>query len=218
LITSYYVRLGYIISTVAPVAIADIEKKENAAGLPLDNRTSINTYATLLAYGALAGQGMKAYEPNFDYSLLFAEASKPTAKLADGSNGDDGLCLAELTTRFSQDILTFMKADTTRKVMDFPGIDQQQMNSNPVIQNFLQNVSQPGLKPISKPLLVIQGIADTNVPYVVTKGLVDKIKTDNPGNTHIELLAVPDAGHTQAIDWKRADLVKFIQTYMPTPE
>lgn len=91
------------------------------------------------------------------------------------------------------------------------------MNRNPVIKEFLATVSQPGLKPISKPLLVIQGKDDSNVPLLVTQGLVKSIQAKNPENKNIEIIEVDDAGHTEAIDWKRAELVAFIKTHMPNP-
>ena len=209
--------LGYIIEKVAPIGIGQLEQLDISKGTAIKDRTSVAVYATLLSYGALAGEGILAYKPDFDYGLLFEDESKRAARLAHGENGDDGLCLAPLTQEYINDITAFMEADHTRKVMDFPGINHKEMNSNPVIKDFLAAVSQPGLKPISKPLLVIQGKADSNVPLIVTQGLVKSIQAKNPDNKKIEIIEVDGAGHTEAIDWKRAELVAFIKKHMPNP-
>lgn len=208
-------NLGYIITQVAPQALASIEVKENEAGVPLESRNSVQSYATLLAYAALVGVGIKAYEPDFNYLPMFEESSQKSAKLAEGTNGEDGLCLTDIVNSYKHDIITFMNQDTSRKVMDFPGISQQELNGNAILQRFMSEISQPGTKPIDKPILVIQGEADTNVPYAVTTIMVNKLKVLSPNNQEITLLPVPNATHTQAIDWKRAELVEFIQKHMP---
>lgn len=43
--------------------------------------------------------------------------------------------------------------------------------TNETVKNFLIS-SQPGTKRIDKPVYVIQGTADTNVPYPITQALV----------------------------------------------
>jgi hypothetical protein len=71
--------LGKIILEVAPTALAGIELKEIAAGVPLANRVSVDSYATLLAYAALTVVGIKAYEPRFNYRDIFQERAKSLA-------------------------------------------------------------------------------------------------------------------------------------------
>lgn len=206
--------LGYIIGTVAPTELAKQETDEIAKNVPLENRISVQSYATLLAYAALVGVGIKAYEPDFNYLPMFEIDSQASAKLAEGSNGEDGLCLADIVSAYKNDIITFMGQDASRKVMDFPGVSQTELKNNPILQRFMNEIGQPGTKPVNKPILVIQGTADTNVPYPVTKALVEKMKANNP-STSIKLLPVLNATHTQAIVQKQADLVAFIQQNMP---
>lgn len=208
-------NLGFIITEVAPKALTAIEIKEDSVRLPLEQRTSIQSYATLLGYAALAGVGIKAYEPNFDYLLMFKESSKRSAQLAEGTNGDNGLCLSDIVSAYKEDIINFMEEDTSRKVMDFPGINQTELSTNPIIQKFMNEISQPGTKPIDKPLLVIQGQADTSVPHDVTLMMVNNLQKLSPNNQDITMLSVPNATHTQAIDWKRAELIDFIKKHMP---
>ncbi|WP_010256234.1 alpha/beta hydrolase family protein [Myroides injenensis] len=203
--------LGTIILEVAPTALANIEIQENKINppIPLDQRNSVNSYATLLSYAALAGAGIKASDPNFDYTILFKERSKQFAPIAEGNNNE---CLGELRDAFKKDIITFMNENKSHKVMDYPGLDETIFKTNPTVIEFLK-ISQPGTKKVDKPLLVIQGEADTNVPAVITKGMVDKLKS--LGSDKVELILVENASHTEAIVQKNAEVVAFIQKYMP---
>ena len=208
-------NLDFIIGTVAPTALANIEQQEIAYNIPLENRTSVGAYATLLSYAAFAAVGIKAYEPNFNYIPMFEGRSQEIAKLAEGTNGEDGLCLSDMVNAYRSEIVKFMQEDSSRKVMDFPGISLNELQNNPTLQYFLNEVSQPGKKPIDKPILVIQGEADTNVPHAVTQMMVEGLKQISVNNQDITMISVPGAGHTEAIDWKRAELVEFIKKHMP---
>lgn len=204
-----------IMTEVAPVALAKIEQAEIKANMPLEQRNSIYSYATLLSYAAMTGVGVKAYEPNFDYLQLFYARTKPIAKMAEGTDGNDGECLGEVREVFKADIIKFMQeAPGKNKVMDYPGLDIQAFRNSPTMQNFSQ-LSQPATKPIAKPILVIQGEADTNVPAVVTRALVENLKKISPNNSDIQAIYVPKASHPQAIVWENASLMKFIEQHMP---
>ena len=210
--------LGKIILEVAPAALADIEARETAANIPLEFRTSVDTYATLLAYAALTGVGIKAYEPRFNYQDIFQSRAKSLAEFAEGSTGDNGLCLdndndpsLSLINKFKDDIIQFMTANSDKKVMDYPGLDTSVFATNETVKNFLVS-SQPGTKRIDKPVYVIQGTADTNVPYPITQALVANLKT--LGSPNITLDPVMGASHTQAIVCRNAEAVDFIHTYM----
>ena len=210
--------LGKIILEVAPAALADIEARETAANVPLAYRTSVDTYATLLAYAALTGVGIKAYEPRCNYQDIFQSRAKSLAEFAEGSTGDNGPCLdndsdpsLSLINKFKDDIIQFMTANPDKKVMDYPGLDTSVFATNETVKNFLVS-SQPGTKRIDKPVYVIQGTADTNVPYPITQALVANLKT--LGSPNITLDPVMGASHTQAIVCRNAEAVDFIQTYM----
>ncbi|QEK35147.1 alpha/beta hydrolase family protein [Acinetobacter johnsonii] len=210
--------LGKIILEVAPAALADIEARETAANVPLAYRTSVDTYATLLAYAALTGVGIKAYEPRFNYQDIFQSRAKSLAEFAEGSTGDNGLCLdndndpsLSLINKFKDDIIQFMTANPDKKVMDYPGLDTSVFATNETVKNFLIS-SQPGTKRIDKPVYVIQGTADTNVPYPITQALVANLKT--LGSPDVTLDPVIGASHTQAIICRNAEAVDFIQTHM----
>lgn len=208
-------NLAYIITQVAPKALAGIEAKEIAGGLPIEKRSSVDAYATLLTYAAFAGAGVTAYEPDFDFSRVFKAESRKSALLAVDSADRDGLCMDPLREEYKKDIITFMKEDTSRKVMDFPGVDESVLQEDPVMKKFISELSQPGQKAISKPLLIIQGEADTSVPHPVTEGLFKQITAKNADNKNLEMISVPGAGHTQAIIEKRPELLQFIQKHMP---
>ena len=204
-----------IMTQVAPVALAQIEQAEIKANVPLEQRNSIYSYATLLAYGAMTGVGIKSYEPNFDYLQLFNPRAKPIAKMAEGTDGNDGECLSDVRDAFKADIIKYMQETPEQhKVMDYPGIDFKAFQSSPSMQKF-SHLSQPASKPINKPILVIQGEADTNVPAVVTRALLENLQKISPDNTDIHAIYVPKASHPQAIVWENASLMKFIEQHMP---
>ncbi len=181
-------------------------------------RTSVDSYATLLAYAALTGVGIKAYEPRFNYQDIFQSRAKSLAEFAEGSTGDNGLCLdndsdpsLSLINKFKDDIIQFMTANSDKKVMDYPGLDTSVFATNETVKNFLIS-SQPGTKRIDKPVYIVQGTLDTNVPYPITQALVANLKT--LGSPNITLDPVIGASHTQAIVCRNAEAVDFIQTYM----
>lgn len=209
-------NLGFIMSKLAPETLSYIEKQEQKAGIAIARRQSIYAYATLLTFVAYAGPGITAYEPDFEYSYLFQPESRALAAMAIDSEHGPGLSMNLLRDVFKAEIEKFLQADSSRKLMQFPGVDNEFLLNHPVMVAFLKQHSQPGRHPISKPLLIIQGEADISVPYEVTKGLFLKIKASNPLNPCLEMISVPDAGHTQAIIQRQADLMQFIKTHMPS--
>lgn len=210
--------LGTIILDVAPNALALIEQQEIAGNVALDKRVSVDSYATLLAYAALTGVGIKAYEPRFEYRDIFQTRTKPLAEFAEGSTGENGLCLdsadpsLSLINKFKEDIIRFMTDNPDKKVMDYPGLDANNFKSNETVQKFLLT-SQPGTKRLDKPVYIAQGKLDTNVPYPITQMMVAGLVT--LGSPNIKLDLVENATHTQAIVCKNADIYQFIQTNMP---
>lgn len=206
-------NLGLILTQVAPQALTQIEAMEIAGGVALEKRQSIGAYATALSYAALAGVGIKAYDSNFDYTTIFSERAGQIAKLAEGSNGENGECLDGVRDAYIADIIKYMTDNTNAKLMSYGGINEKVFSENAIINDFLDKKSQPGTVKIDKPLLVIQGEADTSVPFVVTKGMVDKLIA--LGSPNVTFLPVEGASHTQAIVWKNADLQAFIGKYMP---
>nr|WP_151790984.1 prolyl oligopeptidase family serine peptidase [Acinetobacter soli] len=217
--------LGQIIFSVAPAALAAAEQKELDAGASLAYRAengSIGAYATLLTYAAFAAVGIKASDPSFNYREIFTDMrSQLIAEMAEGSTGENGLCLDStdpvnapqdsLRYRFAQDIVKFLSDNPSKKLLDYPGLNQQKFEASAQIKSFLA-ASQPGTKKIDKPIMIIQGTADMSVPYPVTLALYNAMKAQG---TNVQLLTVPGATHTQAIVDKNADAVNFIQTYMP---
>lgn len=210
--------LGTIILDVAPNALALIEQQEIAGNVALDKRVSVDSYATLLAYAALTGVGIKAYEPRFEYRDLFQTRTKSLAEFAEGSTGENGLCLdsadpsLSLINKFKEDIIKFMTDNPDKKVMDYPGLDANNFKSNETVQKFLL-ASQPGKKRLDKPVYIAQGKLDTNVPYPITQMMVAGLVT--LGSPNIKLDLVENSTHTQAIVCKNADIYQFIQTNMP---
>jgi pimeloyl-ACP methyl ester carboxylesterase len=215
--------LDKIIFEVAPPVLAAAEEKELAAGLtPLQRANgSIGAYATLLTYASFAAVGIKAADPRFDYREIFKDdRSRNLAALAEGTTGENGLCLSSvdpvnhpedsLHYRFVSDIVDFLVKNPTKKLVDYPGLDQEKFTASKAVQQFLKD-SQPGTKKINTPVLIIQGTKDMSVPYTVTYEMYLKMKA---AGTDVTLLSVVDASHTEAIVKKNAELVAFIKKYM----
>ncbi|NUF17230.1 alpha/beta hydrolase, partial [Acinetobacter lactucae] len=152
------------------------------------------------------------------YRDIFQTRTKPLAEFAEGSTGENGLCLdstdpsLSLIIKFKEDIIKFMNNNPDKKVMDYPGLDVNNFRSNETVQKFLL-ASQPGTKRLDKPVYIAQGKNDTNVPYPITQMMVAGLVT--LGSPNIKLDLVENATHTQAIVCKNADIYRFIQTNMP---
>lgn len=204
--------LDKIILEVAPQALQAIETREVAGNVPLEDHNSITSYATLLTYAAFAGAGIKAYEPTYDYTVIFKERVKPFARLVAGSNGDDGACLNEARIAIKNDIISFLNENSSNKLMDYPGLDTAIFKTDLSLKRFLEN-NKIGLSKVDKPLLIIQGTADTNVPAVMTQQLFANLIA--LGSSKTDLLLAQGESHTGAIVSKNAELVAFIEQHMP---
>lgn len=200
--------LGYIISEVAPLAIQKLLAGEGA-GL-VAKGTAVEVYAELLAYAAYTTVGIKAYDPRFNYQEIFQDRSKPLAEYAEGTTGENGLCLTELHNKFADDIRSYLSQNTGKTVVDYPGLAGN-FQDNPTVKKFLAD-NQPATKKINTPVMIIQGKEDMAVPYDVTNALQASLKAMG---TDVTFLAVDGASHTEAIVNKNDDLVLFIKKYMP---
>lgn len=203
--------LGYIISEIAPTAIARLAAAENIQGSGIAKGTAAKVYSELLAYAAYVAVGIKAYEPRFDYNSIFEQRSQPWVAKAEGTTGENGLCLDPLMKEFENDINNYVANNAGKTAADYPGLTEDFL-SNSTIAKFL-TVNQPATRYIDKPVLIIQGELDTAVPYQVTQALADNLKTNLKTDVTFEL--VPGATHTQAIVQRNAMLVAFIKEHMP---
>lgn len=196
--------LGYIISEVAPQALSALVEagQGNAAKA---------VYAELLAYAAYVAVGIKAYEPGFNYRNIFSSRAGIVAEKAEGTTGENGLCLGPLITEYMQDIDDYLVNNPEKTVVDYPGLVENFQN-NSSVEKFLQN-NQPATEKINVPVMIIQGTADMAVPYPVTNTLQQGLK--DMGTT-VTFVPVQDASHTEAIVQSRTQLLTFINTYMPS--
>lgn len=196
--------LGYIITQIAPTAIANVEK--------LSPQAATAIYAELLAYAAYAVTGISASEANFDYSKVFQPRALAIAKESQNET-DASSCLTGLIQKFGADIQSFLAEDSTRKVMDYPAF-MANFEQNPSVAKFLQ-LSQPGTKRLNKPVLVVQGEADSAVPYQVTQNMVNILNTQLNSTPQVQLELVPGAAHSDAIKQRNSQVVDFINKNMP---
>lgn len=134
--------LGYIISKVAPQAIKDILDKEQAGTAPVG--TAVEVYAELLAYAAYTTVGITAYEPKFNYREIFQQRSQSIAEFAEGTTGENGICLTDLHNKFADDIRDFLATNAGKTVLDYPGLAGN-FQENPTVKKFLDD-NQPATK------------------------------------------------------------------------
>lgn len=201
--------LGYIITEVAPKALAQALQGEAAGQLPVG--TAREAYAELLAYTAYTAVGIKAYQPDFDYEALFSERAAKIAVNAEGTTGENGICLTDLHNQFAADIRSYLSTNPHQTVLNYPGLDTTEFANNQTLQKFLAN-TQPATKKLNTLTMIIQGTQDLAVPFPVTQSLVEgQVKL---GLT-IDFQPIVGASHTQAIVEKRPELVVFIKKYMP---
>ncbi len=201
--------LGKIIMEIAPQALARALQGEALGMLPVG--TAREAYAELLAYAAYTGVGIKAYEPSFDYKKLFSDRAAKIAVNAEGTTGDNGICLADLHDQYAKDIQKYIDENSGKTVLDYPGLDQEEFATNETLKEFLKN-TQPATKKLNTPTLIIQGQADMAVPYQVTDALQQGLKAKG---TDVTFELVEGASHTAAIVEKRPELVAFIKKHMP---
>lgn len=195
--------LGFIITKVAPVAINQLVQAGRV-------EQAVDVYAELLAYAAYTTVGIKAYDPRFYYQAMFKGNSQQIAAYAEGSTGDNGLCLSDLEAKFKADIQNFLATSKDKSVMDYPALVEN-FDQDPTVKKFLED-NQPATKKINSPVMIIQGEADMAVPHDVTTGLQNRLI--NLG-TKVTYLEVAGASHTQAIVEKNPELVAFIKQHMP---
>lgn len=204
--------LDEIIQEVAPIALTRLEDQEKRANIQLKDRNSIHSYATLLSYGAFIGIGVRAQHSDFDYLALFQKRSQAIVQQAAGSTGENGMGLGPLRELFKEDIIQYLTDNAHEQLMSYPGLYLESVEFNTVLQQFFTD-NQPGTKRLDKPVLVIQGEMDTNVPAIVTESMVQNMQS--LGSSDVSLILVPKAGHRDAIMWKNSELVEFIQAHMP---
>lgn len=203
---------GQIITTMIP---ATVEKLWHSGR----RDEAVAVYATLLAYTAYIGAGIKAEQPQFDERQLFSARAAPIAALAFDKNQQGGLCLVDdpinlhqgLVNRFAKDIQRFLKQHPDQTILQYAGINTTVFDLNTLIKQFIDQ-NQPANHQLETPLMVIQGTADTSVPYVLTQALVDR---QLHLGASVDFVPVEGASHTEAIVSKRAALIKFIEDHMP---
>lgn len=200
--------LGYIIKTVAPQALNRLVLGESLGAVPAG--TAKTVYSELLAYAAYVGVGIKAYEPSFAYQDIFESTSELVAERAEGTTGENGLCLEDLMTAFSADMDQWLQQNPDKTVVEYPGLTDN-FDQNSSVKKFLAD-NQPATKKINVPVMIIQGEQDMAVPYDVTNKLQKDLRDLG---TDVTFLGVENASHTQAIVLRNAQLVAFIEKYMP---
>lgn len=203
--------LNTILKDIAPQAIQMLMAGEQANRYPAGTAASV--YADLLSYMALAGVGIKSYMPDFNYGVLMQDRAKAIAMSVEGTTGDNGICLGDLTRAYTLDILKFLQEEPGKTVLDYPGA-KADFDQDPVVKAFLTK-NQPAMKRFTKPVYVVQGRDDMAVPWQVTEDLVDYSNYVLGTQPRIALDVVDGASHTQAIVKRHDQIITFFKDKLP---
>lgn len=220
--------LKEIILEVAPAMLAQYEAQENKYGVPLANRAqsgTISALGTLLAYNAYYTEGLKMAYPDFDASQIFDNPSTyALVKMATGRTGEDGICIDNgyidetgkeigLRQLFAKDILKFMQDNPTASILDYPRNNREAFLANKILNEALANDDLKAIK-LSVPIMIVQGTADTSVPYNMTERLVGQYIA--AGTQEVRFVPVEGATHTEAIVQANGTIVDFVKEKMPS--
>lgn len=158
---------------------------------------AVKLLATQNTYAALAAAGIRAGDSGFKYDQIFTASSAPIA-----TTYAENICAPTLGLAFGQSILQYLG---TGGVFANYGL-KADFSQVAEVSNFLQK-AEPGTVKLSKPVLLIQGDADTTVPVQATLGL--HIKMAALG-TNVTYLNKAGATHTGALDSSVPDIVDFV--------
>lgn len=201
-------NLGLILSG-APTALQDALLAESMNMLP--QGSSATAYAGLLAFAAYSLGSIKSYETNFNYANVVHSRLLPFVEKAEGTTGDNGLCLTPLIQDIAQDMMLFVAENPGKTILDYPAL-KANFQENSSVKKYLA-VNNPAMVGLDKPVMIIQGTADEVIPFAVTEGLVQHL--ENNLQTKVDFVISQDAGHSTAIVKESATLLKFIKDTMP---
>lgn len=220
-------QLKEIILNIAPPMLEAAEKQELAQHAPISYRQQSGTIAalgTLLAYNALYAAGVKASDPSFDYSTVFTNQSTyDIVRMAEGTTGDNGICLGNgytdengkdigLSQLFAKDVAKFLTENPDKGILDYPRNDRAGFEANVTLNKELEKGNLKGMK-LSVPIMIIQGTADTSVPFPVTQALVEQYLASD---TKVNFLPSVGSAHSEAIVKETDSLVRFVKEKMPS--
>lgn len=162
---------------------------------------AVGILASQNAYAALAAAGVRAGDSTFNYGEIFSASSAPIAAFA------ESICAPTLGQAFGQDILNYYQtnAPSGAKISSYPGLIPT-FSQVAQVSSFLQK-AEPGTVKLSKPVLLIQGDADTTVPVQATLGL--QIKMAALG-TNVTYLNKAGATHTGALEQSVPEILDFV--------
>jgi pimeloyl-ACP methyl ester carboxylesterase len=170
---------------------------------------------TTAATGNIEGAASILYQTNFNgaFVLLGLEAmdARVDASQFVGAN------LASLlnTARNDSDCTQFRTAlfDSLRgylnsggNVLNYPGVKRDWAN-NTIVREVINN-NKVGETRLSAPVLIIQGTADIQVPFVVTNALIGKMQANG---TSVARIDVPNGDHDDIVENKFADAISFVR-------
>jgi pimeloyl-ACP methyl ester carboxylesterase len=152
------------------------------AGSPITNATALALATQAVMYeGFLFAESVRSVFPSFDVSVMATAAGKGYVQLTKKLQACNSVILELLNAA----------------VASGSALSPANWPSDPTVQAWTRIASSGG-KNIAGPLLVLQGLADTTVPEIVTTAAVEATRTVYP-NASIEYLRFDGVDHVPAM-------------------
>lgn len=171
-----------------------------AAGIPIAKAV----LPGLQTFSALATAGIRETHPEFQYADAFT--SERSVNIAAQAESE---CIATLTGAFGSDITAYYNVPANALTV-YPGLSPTFYNV-PAIAEFL-NQAKLAVNPVSQPILIVQGEADTTVPVAATRLLETQLRAKG---TPVNASYLPGKDHTTVIREGTDYLFDFLQQNMP---
>lgn len=158
----------------------------------------------LQTFSALASAGIREIHPDFKYADAFT--SDRSANIAAKAESE---CITSLAGAFSSDITAYYDVAANAQTL-YPGLSST-FYTVPAIAEFLNN-AKLAVNPVTQPLLIVQGEADTTVPAAATRLLQGQLRAKG---SNVNVIYLPGKDHGTVITEGSNYLFGFLQQNMP---
>ena len=178
----------------------------NQAATSGDSSTLVTAQAGINTFAAYVAQGIKQLHPEFDIGTAFGN-NQNTQTLV--KTNAEKACISTLGNDFGLDIARYYQTGGTGL---YQGLKSDYLNL-PLIKQFIDTDSKLATRAVNQPTLIIQGQADSTVPYQATQVLVNQIKI--AGWTNVVTDYSSSDNHSSIVINKLGAMNNFLTTYLP---
>lgn len=172
-----------------------------------DGQALVNAQAAINTFAAYVAQGIKQLHPEFDIGSAFGN-SQNTQTLVKTNAAT--ACINTLAHDFGLDITRYYQ---TGGAGLYQGLKTDYYMSLPLIKQFIDTDSKLATRAVKQPTLIIQGQADSTVPYQATQVLVNQMKIAGWSNVITDYS--PTDTHSSIVINKLGAMNNFLTTYLP---